>query len=95
MSYQVASRKNVYSASNNIIGTIDSEYTDAKTVTLSEEENPSAEIVSIGEGEIESNYAPISNYGTTKYSLSQQIYTKEEINKEIREVTQNTKYDTQ
>ena len=81
LSYQVASRKNVYSASNNIIGTIDSEYTEAKTVTLSEEESPSSEIVSIGDGAVNTYYAPISNYGTSSgYSITQQIYTKDEIN---------------
>lgn len=82
LSYQVAARKNVYSTNNKVIGCIDSEFTESKTVTLSEDETPADETVSIGEGTIESNYAPISNYGTTKYSISQQIYTKDEINKD-------------
>ena len=82
LSYQVAARKNVYSANNKIIGNIDSKFTESKTVTLSEDEVAADETISVGDGEIESNYAPISNYGTTKYSLSQQIYTKDEINKE-------------
>ena len=82
LSYQVAARKNVYSTNNKVIGCIDSEFTESKTVTLSEDETPADETVSIGEGTIESSYAPISNYGTTKYSISQQIYTKDEINKD-------------
>ena len=82
LSYQVAARKNVYSAENKIIGSIDSEYTEAATVTLSEDEAPADETISIGEGEINSYYAPISNYGSSGFSLSQQIYTKDEINKE-------------
>ncbi|MBR0324099.1 MAG: T9SS type A sorting domain-containing protein, partial [Bacteroidales bacterium] len=40
------------------------------------------DMIRIGEGEIESSYAPISNYGTANYSISQQIYTKDEINME-------------
>ena len=79
--YQVAARKNVYSANNNIIGTIDSEYTAAKNITLNDE-TASSETIVIGESELESTYAPISNYGTTTHSVSQQIYTKEQINKE-------------
>lgn len=82
LSYQVAARKNVYSTENKIIGSIDSEYTEATTVTLSEDETPADETISIGEGTIESGYAPISNYGTTNYSISQQIYTKDDINNE-------------
>lgn len=82
LSYQVAARKNVYSASNKIIGTIDSEFTEAKSITLVKEEIPVDETISIGNGEIESYYAPISNYGTANYSISQQIYTKDEINTE-------------
>ena len=82
LSYQVASRKNVYSASNNIIGTIDSEYTEAKIVDLISEEI-ALEMISIGEGNINTCYAPISNYGASSgYSISQQIYTKDEINME-------------
>ena len=80
LSYQVASRKNVYSSSNKIIGTIDSEFTELRTIALSEESQD--DIVSFGDGEISSSYAPISNYGTTTHSLSQQIYTKEQITKE-------------
>ena len=83
ISYQVAARKNVYSTNNKIIGTIDSEFTELKIVELNtEEETPNSEIISIGEGTIESGYAPISNYGTTNYSISQQIYTKDDINNE-------------
>ena len=81
LSYQVASRKNVYSGSNKIIGTIDSDFTEFKTVTLSEESEGN-DIVSFGDGELESSYAPISNYGTTTHSISQQIYTKDQITKE-------------
>ena len=80
LSYQVASRKNVYS-NNKIIGTIDSEYTETKNVTLNKE-TLSEQTVNIGEGELESFYAPISNYGSSNFSISQQIYTKDEINKE-------------
>ena len=83
LSYQVAARKNVYSASNKIIGTIDSKFTDAKTVTFSAEEAPTDETISIGEGEIKTYYAPVSNYGSSaKFSISQQLYTKDEIQKE-------------
>ena len=81
LSYQVASRKNVYSINNNIIGTIDSKFTEAKIGELISEEI-ALEMISIGEGTIESSYAPISNYGTANYSISQQIYTKDEINME-------------
>ena len=81
LSYQVASRKNVYSINNNIIGTIDSKFTEAKIADLISEEI-ALEMISIGEGTIESSYAPISNYGTANYSISQQIYTKDEINME-------------
>ena len=82
LSYQVASRKNVYS-NNKIIGTIDSEFTDAKTVTLGAEETPTDETISIGEGEIKTYYAPVSNYGSSaNFSISQQLYTKDEIKKE-------------
>lgn len=82
LSYQVASRKNVYSANNNIIGTIDSEYTEAKIVDLISEEI-ALDMISIGEGDINTYYAPISNYGASSgYSISQQIYTKDEINME-------------
>ena len=83
LSYQVAARKNVYSANNKIIGAIDSDFTEAKAVTLTENEVPANETISIGEGEIQTYYAPISNYGNTAmFSLAQQIYTKDEINKE-------------
>ena len=81
LSYQVAARKNVYSTSDKIIGTIDSKFTEAKTVDLVKEEI-ALDMIRIGEGEIESSYAPISNYGTANYSISQQIYTKDEINME-------------
>ena len=82
LSYQVAARKNVYSASNKIIGTIDSEFTDAKAVSLITEEISLDETISIGEGELTSSFAPISNYGTANFSISQQIYTSDEINME-------------
>ncbi len=82
LSYQVAARKNVY-ANDKIIGTIDSEFTDSKDITLAEEEAPTDEVIGIEMGEINSSYAPISNYGTSaNFSISQQIYTKDEINKE-------------
>ena len=81
LSYQVASRKNVYSGSNKIIGTIDSDFTGFKAVTLSEESQGN-DIVTFGDGDIASSYAPISNYGTTTHSLSQQIYTKDQITKD-------------
>jgi hypothetical protein len=81
LSYQVASRKNVYSANNNIIGTIDSEFTDSKDITLSDDV-PADETISIGEGELTSSYVPISNYGSANFSISQQIYTKDDFNKE-------------
>ncbi|MBO5958410.1 MAG: T9SS type A sorting domain-containing protein [Bacteroidales bacterium] len=82
LSYQVASRKNVYSINNNIIGTIDSKFTEAKIVDLVSEEI-ALEMISIGEGDINTYYAPISNYGASSgYSISQQIYTKDEINME-------------
>ena len=81
LSYQVAARKNVYSTSDKIIGTIDSKFTEAKTVDLVKEEI-ALDMIRIGEGTIESGYAPISNYGTANYSISQQIYTKDEINME-------------
>ena len=82
LSYQVASRKNVYSINNNIIGTIDSKFTEAKIVDLVSEEI-ALDMISIGEGNINTYYAPISNYGASSgYSISQQIYTKDEINME-------------
>lgn len=81
LSYQVASRKNVYSAGNNIIGSIDSEFTDSKDITLSDDV-PADETISIGEGELTSSYVPISNYGSANFSISQQIYTKDDFNKE-------------
>ena len=82
LSYQVAARKNVYSASNKIIGTIDSEFTDAKAVSLIKEEISLDETISIGEGDLTSSYVPISNYGSANFSISQQIYTKDDFNKE-------------
>lgn len=82
LSYQVASRKNVYSTANNIIGTIDSKFTEAKIVDLISEEI-ALDMISIGEGDINTYYAPVSNYGgSAGFSISQQIYTKDEINKE-------------
>ena len=84
--YQVAARKNVYSANNNIIGTIDSEYTAAKNITLNDED-ASSETIVIGESELESSYAPISNYGSANFSVSQQIYAKDLINKENGAIT--------
>lgn len=82
LSYQVASRKNVYSINNNIIGTIDSKFTEAKIVDLVSEEI-ALDMISIGEGNINTYYAPISNYGASSgYSISQQIYTKDEIKME-------------
>lgn len=82
LSYQVASRKNVYSINNNIIGTIDSKFTEAKIVDLISEEI-ALDMIRIGEGDINTYYAPISNYGASSgYSISQQIYTKDEINME-------------
>ncbi len=82
LSYQVAARKNVYSTSDKIIGTIDSKFTEAKTVDLVKEEI-ALDMIRIGEGEINSYYAPVSNYGgSASFSLSQQIYTKDEINME-------------
>ncbi len=81
LSYQVAARKNIYSSNDNIIGTIDSKFTEAKTVDLISEEI-ALDMISIGEGDINTYYAPISNYGSSNFSISQQIYTKDEINKE-------------
>lgn len=81
LSYQVAARKNVYSTNNNIIGSIDSEFTDSKDITLSDDV-PADETISIGEGELTSSYVPISNYGSANFSISQQIYTKDDFNKE-------------
>ena len=39
-------------------------------------------IVQIGNGETKESYAPISNYGNAAYSISQQLYLKDEINSE-------------
>lgn len=86
--YQVAARKYLYSDPDNEIeiGYIDSKYTEARNVTLND--NPQEkETIAIGEGEIISYYAPISNYGTAGFSISQQIYLKEEIGKESGSIT--------
>lgn len=83
--YQLAASKLVYSPNGDKeIGSIDSDFTEERHITLGDNSTPQeAETIAIGDGEINSYYAPISNYGNTaNFSISQQIYTKDEINKE-------------
>ena len=85
--YQVAASKYVYSQdSEDVIGYIDSDFTEVRHITFNDEATAD-ETINIGEGELESNYAPISNYGTSSFSVSQQIYTKDEINKDDCTIT--------
>ena len=46
-----------------------------------------AQTVEIGDGTLTSYYAPINDYGSAAYSLSQQLYLKEEIGKENGSIT--------
>lgn len=81
--YQVASTQYVYTPDGSSeIGSIDSEFTPVRDITLND--NPQgSETIAIGEGSLNTSYAPISNYGNAaQFSISQQIYTKEEINKD-------------
>lgn len=91
--YHVAASQFVYSQDGEkIIGAIDSKYTEEKIVTLLSD-NDTTEVVteldtiSIGIDSLKTYYAPVSNYGTAAFSVSQQIYTKEEINKESGAIT--------
>lgn len=87
--YQVASSKFVYGQDGvKEIGAIDSEFSEKRIVTLGDDTPQETETIAIGEDEINSYYAPISNYGNSaNFSISQQIYTKEEINKESGAIT--------
>ena len=88
--YQVAASKFVYSPNGEkIIGAIDSKFTENRTVTLGNgDTTEESETINIGNGEINTYYAPVSNYGNSaNFSVSQQIYTKEEINKENGTIT--------
>ena len=85
--YQVASSQYVYAPnSTKKIGNIDSEFTEERHVTLNSAPQET-DTIAIGEGSLNTYYAPISNYGSAKFSLSQQIYTKEDINKESGDIT--------
>ena len=81
--YQVASTQYVYTPDGSKeIGSIDSEFTPVRDITLNDAPQGS-ETIAIGEGSLNTSYAPISNYGNAaQFSISQQIYTKEEINKD-------------
>lgn len=91
--YQVAASIFVYSQDGEkIIGAIDSKFTEDRIVTLlnNNDTTETAELdtISIGIDSLETYYAPISNYGNSaNFSVSQQIYTKEEINKESGAIT--------
>ncbi len=87
--YQVSASKFIYNQTGEkIIGYIDSDFTEERTVTLGGDSSQEGETISIGNGELNTTYAPVSNYGnSSNFSLSQQIYTKEEINKENGTIT--------
>ncbi len=90
--YHVAASQFVYSQDGEkIIGAIDSEFTEDRIVTLlnNNDTTETAELdtISIGIDSLKTHYAPVSDYGTAAFSVSQQIYTKEEINKESGVIT--------
>lgn len=81
--YQVASSKLVFAQDGEKeIGAINSDFSEVRYIKL-DDTPQEAETMTIGNGDLNSYYAPVSNYGgSSNFSISQQIYTKEEINKE-------------